>query len=78
MGEILKYAYTNMMSSYTLTVLRILKRSRNASYRTDALWQANYRGPRLPGWWTGQQKASHGKRKIPARKLAKKGQKNIN
>ena len=73
MGEILKYAYTNMMQSYRLTVLRILKRSTNASYRAGTLWQADYRGPRMTGWWTGQQKASHGKRRIPAWKLAQEG-----
>ena len=76
MGKILKYAYTNMMWSYHLTVLRILKRSRHASYRTGTLWQADYRGPRLTGWWTGQQKASHGKRRIFARKLVQEHQKN--
>ena len=35
------------------------------------------RGHRLTGWWTGQQKASHGKRRIPARKLAQEDQKKL-
>ena len=45
------------------------KITRNASYRTGTLWQADYRGPRLTGWWTSQQKASQGKRRISAKKL---------
>ena len=53
-------------------MLRILKRYRNASYRAGTLWQDDYRGPRLTGWWTGQQKASHGKRRIPASKWPEK------
>ena len=31
MGDILKYAYNNMMQSYPSTVFRILKRFRNAT-----------------------------------------------
>ena len=53
--------------------MKNFKRYRNASHRTGTLWQADYRGPRLTGWWTGQQKASHGKRRIPARKLVQGG-----
>ena len=69
--------HIQIMQSYPLTVLRILKRSRNASYRTGTLRQADYRGPRLTGWWTGQQKANHGKRRIPAGKLAQEDLKKL-
>ena len=58
-------------------VLRILKRFRIASYRAGTLWQADYRGPRLTDWWSGQEKASHGKRRIPAGKLAQEGLKEL-
>ena len=77
MGEILKYAYNNIMYSYPFTLMRILQRFRNDSYRASTLWQADNRGPRLSGWWTGQQKASQGKRRIPARKLAQEGLKKL-
>ena len=49
------------------------KRYRNISHRAGTIWQADYRGPRLTGWWTGQQKASHGERRIHARKLVQEG-----
>ena len=51
------------------------KRYRNANHRTGTLWLADTRDPRLTGKWTGQQKASHGKR-IPARKLVQEAHKN--
>ena len=57
--------------------MRILQRFRNASYQTCTVWQADYRGPRQTDWWTGQQKASHGKRRIPATKLAQQGEQKL-
>ena len=73
----MKYAYNNIMLSYPFTLLRIFQRFRNASDRRGTLWQADYRGPRQTSWWTGQQKASHGKSRTPATQLAQKGEQTL-
>ena len=44
---------------------------------TVTLWQADYRGPKQTARWTGQQKASHGKRRIPAKTVAQEDHKKL-
>ena len=62
-----------MTKNYHFTVWRISRDTEMPVTEQVSYGKPTSRDSRLTSWWTGQQKASHGKRRIPARKLVQDG-----